>query len=52
VNDLSGLDRMVVNKRWGQRSSAPKIRLNRHTKKVHPQCADPALERDWPRVVL
>jgi hypothetical protein len=33
LDDLSGLDRVVVDKRLGQRSSAKKNRLNRHYEK-------------------
>jgi hypothetical protein len=33
LDDLSGLDRMVVDKRLGQRSSAKKNRRNRHYEK-------------------
>jgi hypothetical protein len=33
VDDLSGLDRVVVDKRLGQRSSAKKNRRNRHYEK-------------------
>ncbi len=33
LDDLSGLDRVVVDKRLGQRSSAKKNRRNRHYEK-------------------
>lgn len=33
LDDLSGLDRLVVDKRLGQRSSAKKNRRNRHYEK-------------------